>query len=158
ELAGEGITHLALEASSHGLDQFRLDGVRLKAAAFTNLGRDHLDYHPSMEAYLAAKLRLFSELLPPGGTAGGNADAEHAREVTAAARSAGRATLTVGKAGEDIKLESVEPDRFAQRMRVRHNGAATDIRLPLIGDYQAANALIAAGLAIATGEPAAKAL
>ena len=78
ELAAEGVTHLAFEASSHGLDQHRLDGVRLKAAAFTNLGRDHLDYHPSMEAYLAAKLRLFTELLPPDGTAVINADAEHA--------------------------------------------------------------------------------
>ena len=79
ELTAEGVTHLAFEASSHGLDQHRLDGVRLKAAAFTNLGRDHLDYHPSMEAYLAAKLRLFTELLPPDGTAVVNADAEHAR-------------------------------------------------------------------------------
>ena len=86
ELAGEGITHLAFEASSHGLDQFRLDGVRLKAAAFTNLGRDHLDYHPTMEAYLAAKLRLFTELLPPDGVAVVNADAEHAGEVIAAAQ------------------------------------------------------------------------
>ena len=78
ELAGEGVTHLALEASSHGLDQHRLDGVRLKAAAFTNLGRDHLDYHPTIEAYLAAKLRLFSELLPPNGAAVVNADGEQA--------------------------------------------------------------------------------
>ena len=88
ELAAEGITHLAFEASSHGLDQHRLDGVRLKAAAFTNLGRDHLDYHPSMEAYLAAKLRLFTELLPPDGIAVVNADAEHGAQVIAAARGA----------------------------------------------------------------------
>ena len=153
-LAGEGVTHLAFEASSHGLDQFRLDGVRLKAAAFTNLGRDHLDYHPTMEAYLAAKLRLFSGLLPPDGVAVVNADAEHAGQVIAAARHVGRAVTTVGKAGETLMLESLAPDRFAQRMRMRHDGGTTEIRLPLIGDYQAGNALLAAGLAMATGEPA----
>ena len=107
ELAGEGITHLAFEASSHGLDQHRLDGVRLKAAAFTNLGRDHLDYHPSMEAYLAAKLRLFTELLPPDGVAVVNADAEHAVEVIAAAqRKRARAVFTVGRAGEALEARS----------------------------------------------------
>jgi UDP-N-acetylmuramoyl-L-alanyl-D-glutamate--2,6-diaminopimelate ligase len=153
-LAGEGITHLAFEASSHGLDQFRLDGVRIKAAAFTNLGRDHLDYHPSMEAYLAAKLRLFSELLPPDGVAVVDADSEHARQVVAAAQHAGRTVFTIGKAGETLRLESLVPDRFAQRMRVRHGEKPIDIVLPLIGDYQASNALLAAGLVMATGEHA----
>lgn len=154
ELAGEGITHLAFEASSHGLDQFRLDGVRLKAAAFTNLGRDHLDYHPTMEAYLAAKLRLFTELLPPDGTAVINMDAEHAGEVIAAARQAGRRVATVGTAGDMLALESLAPDGFAQSMRVRHDGKTVDIRLPLLGAYQASNALLAAGLVMATGAPA----
>jgi UDP-N-acetylmuramoyl-L-alanyl-D-glutamate--2,6-diaminopimelate ligase len=154
ELAGEGITHLAFEASSHGLDQFRLDGVRLKAAAFTNLGRDHLDYHPSMEAYLAAKLRLFTALLPPDGVAVVNTDAEHAGEVVAAARHAGRNVATVGKDGEMLTLESLAPDGFAQRLRVRHGSKTTDIRLPLLGAYQASNALLAAGLVMATGAPA----
>jgi UDP-N-acetylmuramoyl-L-alanyl-D-glutamate--2,6-diaminopimelate ligase len=158
ELAGEGVTHLAFEASSHGLDQFRLDGVRLEAAAFTNLGRDHLDYHPTMEAYLAAKLRLFTELLPPGATAVVNADGGHASDVIAAAGGAGRTVATVGRTGETLRLEELAPDRFAQRMRVRHAGGHFDIRLPLIGDYQATNALIAAGLAIATGELPGKAL
>jgi UDP-N-acetylmuramoyl-L-alanyl-D-glutamate--2,6-diaminopimelate ligase len=158
ELAGEDITHLAFEASSHGLDQFRLDGVRLKAAAFTNLGRDHLDYHPSMEAYLAAKLRLFTDLLPPDGTAVVNADADHATRVIAAATKAGRKVATVGSNGEMLALEGVKPDRFAQVMRVRHGGKASDIRLPLLGAYQSANALLAAGLAIATGEPAERVL
>ena len=158
ELAAEGITHLAFEASSHGLDQYRLDGVRLKAAAFTNLGRDHLDYHPSMAAYLAAKLRLFTELLPPGGVAVVNADGEYAHDVIAAARGAGRAVSTTGKAGDTLMLESLAPDGFAQRMRVRHKDEAFEIRLPLIGEYQATNALLAAGLAMATGEPADKAL
>ncbi len=154
ELAGEGITHLAFEASSHGLDQFRLDGVRLKAAAFTNLGRDHLDYHPSMEAYLAAKLRLFTALLPPDGVAVVNTDAEHAGEVVAAARHAGRNVATVGKDGEMLTLESLTPDGFAQRLRVRHGSKTTDIRLPLLGAYQASNALLAAALVMATGAPA----
>ena len=154
ELAGEGVTHLAFEASSHGLDQHRLDGVRLKAAAFTNLGRDHLDYHPTMEAYLAAKLRLFTELLPAGGTAVINADAEHAAQVIAAARASGRKVMTVGRGGETLKLERLSRDGFAQRLLVRHEGRAHDIALPLPGDYQASNALVAAGLAIATGEPA----
>ncbi len=152
ELAGEGITHLAFEASSHGLDQHRLDGVRLKAAAFTNLGRDHLDYHPTMEAYLAAKLRLFAELLPAEGAAVVNADAEHAPQVIAAARSAGRRVLTVGTKGETLGLMSVARDGFAQRLRIAHAGTHCDVRLPLIGTYQAGNALLAAGLAIAAGE------
>jgi UDP-N-acetylmuramoyl-L-alanyl-D-glutamate--2,6-diaminopimelate ligase len=158
ELTAEGVTHLAFEASSHGLDQHRLDGVRLKAAAFTNLGRDHLDYHPSLEAYLAAKLRLFTELLPPDGTAVVNADAEHASQVIAAARESGRAILTVGRGGEALKLESLARDGFAQRLLIRHAGERHDIRLPLLGDYQASNALLAAGLAIAAGEPAARVL
>jgi len=158
ELVDEDVTHLAFEASSHGLDQHRLDGVRLKAAAFTNLGRDHLDYHPSMEAYLAAKLRLFTELLPPDGTAVVNADTEHAPQVIAAARESRRAILTVGRRGEVLKLESLSRDGFAQRLLIRHDGESYDIRLPLLGDYQAANALLAAGLAIAAGEPAARVL
>jgi UDP-N-acetylmuramoyl-L-alanyl-D-glutamate--2,6-diaminopimelate ligase len=152
ELAQDGITHLALEASSHGLDQHRLDGLRLKAAAFTNLGHDHLDYHPSVEAYLAAKQRLFSEVLPPDGVAVVNADAEHAGEVVAVARNAGRRVLTVGRAGEALRLEALEAERFAQRLQVRHAGGAAGIRLPLLGAYQAGNAIVAAGLAIAVGE------
>lgn len=157
-LATEGITHLAFEASSHGLDQHRLDGVRIKAAGFTNLGRDHLDYHPSIEAYLAAKLRLFTDLLPADGTAVVNADAEHAPQVIAAAKRGGWAVITVGKAGETLTLVSVGRDGFAQRLQVRHAGEIYDIRLPLIGAYQASNALLAAGLAVATGEPAARVL
>jgi UDP-N-acetylmuramoyl-L-alanyl-D-glutamate--2,6-diaminopimelate ligase len=154
ELAGEGITHLAFEASSGGLDQHRLDGVRLKAAAFTNLGRDHLNDHPGMEAYFAAKLRLFSEVLPAQGTAVVNADAAQAQDVIAVAGRAGRAVMTVGMAGETLALEALEPDRFAQRLKVRHAGRTVDIELPLLGAYQAGNALLAAGLAMATGEPA----
>jgi UDP-N-acetylmuramoyl-L-alanyl-D-glutamate--2,6-diaminopimelate ligase len=158
ELAAEGVTHIAFEASSHGLDQHRLDGVRLKAAAFTNLGRDHLDYHPTIEAYLAAKLRLFSALLPPGATAVVNTDAAGGAEVVAAARAANRPLLTVGRTGEGLKLERLVREGFAQRMSVAHEGRIFDVRLPLLGEYQAANALVAAGLAIAAGETAGRVL
>jgi UDP-N-acetylmuramoyl-L-alanyl-D-glutamate--2,6-diaminopimelate ligase len=154
ELAAEGVTHLAFEASSHGLDQHRLDGVRIQAAAFTNLGRDHLDYHPDMEAYLAAKLRLFDELLPASGTAVVNGDVAEAERVMAAARNRGVAIISVGQAGETLKLEELAADGFAQRMRIRHAGKVYDVRLPLLGAYQASNALLAAGLAIASGEAA----
>jgi len=154
QLAHDGVSHVALEASSHGLDQHRLDGLRLRAAAFTNLGHDHLDYHPSIEAYLRAKLRLFSEVLPPDGVAVVNADAGQAEEAIAAAGRAGHRVLTVGRAGATLTLESQEPDRFVQRLKVRHAGRTVDVQLPLPGAYQAGNALLAAGLAMATGEPA----
>jgi len=158
ELAGEGVTHLAFEASSHGLDQHRLDGVRLKAAAFTNLGRDHLDYHPDMAGYLAAKLRLFTELLPPDGTAVVNADGAEAAAVIAAIQQSGRRLFTVGRAGEDLKLQRLVREGFGQRMSVGCEGRVFDVRLPLLGEYQASNALVAAGLAIAAGESAGRVL
>jgi UDP-N-acetylmuramoyl-L-alanyl-D-glutamate--2,6-diaminopimelate ligase len=152
ELAAEGITHLAFEASSHGLDQHRLDGVMLKAAAFTNLGRDHLDYHPTVEEYLAAKLRLFTELLPDDGVAVINADGAEAARAIEAAEASGRPVFTVGRAGTGLKLGRLVREGFAQRMSVAHEGRTFDIRLPLLGEYQASNALVAAGLAIATGD------
>jgi UDP-N-acetylmuramoyl-L-alanyl-D-glutamate--2,6-diaminopimelate ligase len=151
-LAADGITHLALEASSHGLEQHRLDGVALSAAAFTNLGRDHLDYHPSMEAYLGAKLRLIAELLPRDGTAVINADAEHGPAAIAAAQRAGRKLFSVGRAGTGLRLEQQRADGYRQRLSVRHGEHRSELSLPLIGDYQAANALLAAGLVMATGE------
>jgi UDP-N-acetylmuramoyl-L-alanyl-D-glutamate--2,6-diaminopimelate ligase len=154
QLAAEGITHLAFEASSHGLDQHRLDGVRLAAAAFTNLSRAHLDYHPDMPAYLAAKLRLFTEVLPAGRTAVVNADGACAGEVIAAAIGAGRTVLRIGKAGDGVQLCSITREGFTQRLRVKHRGEILAITLPLLGEYQAANALLAAGLALAVGEPA----
>lgn len=157
-LAAEGVTHLAFEASSHGLDQHRLDGVKLKAAAFTNLGRDHLDYHPTVDAYLAAKLRLFTELLPPDGIAVVNADGARAEDVIAAVEASGRTLMTVGRAGTGLKLERLVREGFAQRISVGHEGRVFDVRLPLLGEYQASNALVAAGLAIATGESAGRVL
>ena len=155
-LAREGVTHLAIEASSHGLDQYRLDGLRIAAAAFTNLSRDHLDYHPTIEAYLAAKLRLFQELLEPGHTAVIDVDHEHSAVVVAAAKKRGLRLLTVGRNGEGIRLAAAAVDGFAQRLRLVHAGKEFQVRLPLVGEFQIENALVAAGLAIATGgDPAA---
>jgi UDP-N-acetylmuramoyl-L-alanyl-D-glutamate--2,6-diaminopimelate ligase len=152
-LAAEGITHLALEASSHGLDQHRLDGVRLTAAAFNNLGRDHLDYHPTMEAYLAAKLRLW-DLLPAGAPAIVNADGPSAAEAIAAAKARGHDVRTTGHAGTDLRLDDVQRAGFRQRLAVVHAGRTFHVDLPLIGTYQAGNALVAAALAMACGETA----
>jgi UDP-N-acetylmuramoyl-L-alanyl-D-glutamate--2,6-diaminopimelate ligase len=151
DLAGEGITHLALEASSHGLDQHRLDGVRIRAGAFNNLGRDHLDYHPTMAAYLAAKLRLW-QLMQPGSPAVVNADGPAAAEAIAAARQRGLEVLTVGAAGETLRLLADERSGFAQSLHVAGYGREWRVTLPLIGAYQAGNALVAAALAIACGE------
>jgi UDP-N-acetylmuramoyl-L-alanyl-D-glutamate--2,6-diaminopimelate ligase len=148
-LALDGVTHVAMEASSHGLSQRRLDGVRLAAAGFTNIGRDHLDYHGSEEAYLAAKLRLFDTLQPVGARTVVNPDAPGAASVLAIAPDA----FTVGSRGEGLHLESAE--RVPEGARLLIDGAAGphDVLLPLVGDFQVENALIAAGLAIVAGVP-----
>jgi UDP-N-acetylmuramoyl-L-alanyl-D-glutamate--2,6-diaminopimelate ligase len=151
ELAAEGVTHLAIEASSHGLDQHRLDGVRVTAGGFTNLSRDHLDYHQSVEAYLAAKLRLFESLVADGGGAVIDVDHEHSDAVLAVARRRGLALVTVGRKGDGIRLLETAIDGFAQRLKLAHRGKTWQIRLPLVGAFQVENALVAAGLAIATG-------
>jgi UDP-N-acetylmuramoyl-L-alanyl-D-glutamate--2,6-diaminopimelate ligase len=155
-LAGEGVTHLAIEASSHGLDQYRLDGLRIAAAAFTNITRDHLDYHPTLKAYLAAKLRLFAELVEPGGVAVIDVDHEHADAVIAAAEKRGLEIIRVGRRGDGIRLVESVIDGFAQTLRVEHRGKNFRVRLPLVGEFQVENALVAAALGIATGgDPAA---
>jgi UDP-N-acetylmuramoyl-L-alanyl-D-glutamate--2,6-diaminopimelate ligase len=160
ELAGEGVTHLALEASSHGLDQHRLDGVRIAAGAFTNLSRDHMDYHPTIEDYLAAKMRLFSDLIVDGGTAVIDVDDCYAGQVVEAAKKRGLKVMTVGEKGDDIKLVSGSIDGFAQSVTLAHRdkdfGGKTynktyKVKLPLVGGFQVQNAAVAAGLAIATG-------
>jgi len=150
-LAGNGVTHLAFEASSHGLDQHRLDGVRVAAGGFTNITRDHLDYHPSFDAYLAAKLRLFSDLIVPDGTAVVDVDHAHADKVVAAAKARGLRLLGVGRNGDGIRLRDVSIDGFAQQLRVEHAGRTHELRLPLVGAFQVENALVAAGLVISTG-------
>jgi UDP-N-acetylmuramoyl-L-alanyl-D-glutamate--2,6-diaminopimelate ligase len=155
QLAGEGVTHLALEASSHGLDQHRLDGVRIAAGGFTNLSRDHLDYHPTIEAYLGAKLRLFAELIVDGGTAVVGVDDCYAGQVVEAARKPQLKVMTVGEQGEDIKLAGGTIEGFAQVVDIVHGKHTYKVRLPLVGAFQVQNAALAAGLAIATGaEPA----
>ncbi|MBX6324313.1 MAG: UDP-N-acetylmuramoyl-L-alanyl-D-glutamate--2,6-diaminopimelate ligase, partial [Rhodospirillaceae bacterium] len=148
-LARAGVNRVAIEASSHGLDQFRLDGLAVAAAAFTNLTRDHLDYHGSMEAYRAAKLRLFTDLLRPDGTAVVNADSPEAEGVIAAA--GGRRVLTCGRRGRDIRLLDQTPRPDGQHLEIGLFGRRTAIDLPLPGAFQAANALCALGLAVATG-------
>jgi UDP-N-acetylmuramoyl-L-alanyl-D-glutamate--2,6-diaminopimelate ligase len=151
QLADDGVTHLAIEASSHGLDQFRLDGLRITAGAFTNITRDHLDYHPSFEAYLAAKLRLFNTLIMPGGAAIVDVDHEHADAVLAAAKARGLSVLRVGRAGTEIRLVDARIDGFSQALRIAHGGKEFTVRLPLVGAFQVENALVAAGIAMVTG-------
>jgi UDP-N-acetylmuramyl-tripeptide synthetase len=154
QLAANGVTHLAMEASSHGLDQKRLDGVRLTAAAFTNLSRDHMDYHPTEEHYFNAKLRLFKELLPEGAAAVVDADTPMAARVVAAARARGLNAMTVGAAGDAIKVIRSTRDGFSTRLALQMGSKRYGVLLPLTGDFQASNALVAAGLALACGEDA----
>jgi UDP-N-acetylmuramoyl-L-alanyl-D-glutamate--2,6-diaminopimelate ligase len=151
ELAEEGVTHVALEASSHGLAQARLDGVRLAAGAFTNLTRDHLDYHSTFEDYAAAKLRLFTEVLDPTATAVINADTDAAAEFVAAARDRGLIVHTVGVSGDDLRLLRQTRDGLGQQLRIGIGNAVYEVYLPLAGAFQASNALIAAALVIGAG-------
>ncbi len=158
DLAAAEVTHLALEASSHGLEQRRLDGVRFSAGAFTNLTRDHLDYHPSMEAYLAAKLRLFDTLLPKGTAAVADADHPEADKVQAIAKARELDYFSVGRRGETLRLVSATRMHDGSRLLIEAFGEKHYVPLPLVGDFQIANALVAAGLAIATGTEARKVL
>ncbi len=156
ELKRDGVDHLAIEASSHGLDQYRLDGVAVAGAAFTNITRDHMDYHATFEDYLGAKLRLFTEVVASGGVAVVNSDAEHSDAFIAAARKRGLTLLTVGEAGETIRLKSRQSRGDAQALGIVHDGHTYNVLLPLAGAFQASNALVAAGLAIGLGEDAEK--
>ncbi|MEM8838698.1 MAG: UDP-N-acetylmuramoyl-L-alanyl-D-glutamate--2,6-diaminopimelate ligase [Pseudomonadota bacterium] len=153
QLADDGVSHVALEASSHGLEQHRLDGARISMAAFTNLGRDHLDYHPTMEDYFNAKMRLFEALLPTGAPAIVNPDTPYGDEAADRARKAGLDLRTVGPSGSAIRLLSAEPDGFAQRLQLDFGSGTRDVLLPLAGAFQVENALTAAGLASADGLP-----
>jgi UDP-N-acetylmuramoyl-L-alanyl-D-glutamate--2,6-diaminopimelate ligase len=150
-IAGMGVTHAALEASSHGLDQNRLDGLRVQAAGFTNLSRDHLDYHPNFEEYRFAKFRLFAEVLPPSGTAVINAESAEADALVSLAEARGQRVMLVGLASSDLALLQRAPTGQGQNLRVRYEGRTYDIALPLAGAFQASNILVAAGLALATG-------
>ena len=148
KLKADGVEHLAIEASSHGLDQYRLDGVRISGCGFTNITRDHMDYHATFEDYLAAKLRLFGAVVEQGGVAVVNADADHADRFIAAAAARGLHLITVGMNGDTIRLISLTGHGDAQKLQVAYAGGTYDIDLPLAGTFQASNALVAAGLAI----------
>ncbi len=151
-LKREGVTHVAYEASSHGLHQYRAEGPRVVAGAFTNLSRDHLDYHGDMAAYFTAKLRLFSEVVAAGGTAVIWADdGEHSCKVIDLARERGLPLFCVGEKGHELKLVSRTPSQLGQALVIRRGGNDHKVTLPLIGAYQCANALVAVGLVIATG-------
>lgn len=153
ELADEGVTHAAMEASSHGLDQRRLDGVKLSAAAFSNLGHDHLDYHPDAESYFTAKMRLFTALLPKGAPAVVFSDDRWSGRAIEVATGVGAQVLTVGRNGGLLTLKRLEHERHRQIAEIEAQGKIYRIVLPLAGEFQMANALLSAGLAIATGLP-----
>ncbi len=155
-LAREGVTRVAYEASSHGLSQFRNEGLKVAAGAFTNLSRDHLDYHAGMDDYFAAKMRLFDEVIVDGGAAVVWADDAWSVKAMGHARRRGLELLTVGTAGQTIRLVSREPGRLGQLLTIEHGGTGYTVKLPLIGAYQATNALVAAGLVLATGGDAAQ--
>lgn len=157
-LAREGVSHVAFEASSHGLTQYRTEGLRVSAAAFTNLSRDHLDYHGTMEAYLEAKLRLFSEVLVGDGVAVVWADDPASARVADVARSRGIRLISVGTQGETLKLVGRVPTLLGQGLEIEAEGKPYKVNLPLIGAYQAANALVSAGLVIAAGGDVAQTL
>jgi UDP-N-acetylmuramoyl-L-alanyl-D-glutamate--2,6-diaminopimelate ligase len=154
ELAAQGVEHVAIEASSHGLAQYRLDGVRVTAAAFTNLTRDHLDYHGDMASYRAAKQRLFAELLARDGMAILNADSPEFAGLAALCRGRSQRVIAYGTAGvAELHLLSREPSRDGQRISLLLFGESREIDLPLVGEFQAMNVLAALGLAVATGTP-----
>ncbi len=152
-LARDGVHYLAIEASSHGLDQYRLDGVRFSAAAFTNLSRDHLDYHPTMESYLAAKVRLFAELLSSGSTAVINADSAHAAPLIDISRRRQLRLWCYGRAGDELRLDQATAHGHGQHLVMTLFGRRYEVDLPLIGAFMAGNALAALGLTVAVGVP-----
>jgi len=154
-LADEGITHLAIEASSHGLDQHRLDGLRIGIAGFTNISRDHLDYHGTLDAYRQAKLILFRHLVAADGAAVIAVDHAFATEVVDAARGRGLRIIEVGRTARSIRLVDCVIEGFSQVLTIEHNGMRHRIQLPLVGAFQVENALVAAGQAIAGGGEAA---
>ncbi len=150
-LAREGVSHAIFEASSHGLSQYRSEGVPVQVAAFTNLSRDHLDYHNSMDEYFEAKMRLFDEVVDETGTAVIWADDEWSEKAIARAKARDLRLITVGEKGQGIQLVSREPTQLGQTLELKIQGGTHKVKLPLIGAYQAANVLVAAGIVMATG-------
>lgn len=150
-LSKEHVSHVALEASSHGLAQYRLHGVHLAAGGFTNFTRDHLDYHKTFEAYLDAKMMLFDEVLGEGATAILNADMEQIDMIRARCEKRGLVVASVGRKGNLLKLKSADQHGYGQRLEIEGRQDTYRIYLPLVGEFQAENALMAAGLVIAAG-------
>ncbi|RVT89404.1 UDP-N-acetylmuramoyl-L-alanyl-D-glutamate--2,6-diaminopimelate ligase [Sphingomonas crocodyli] len=150
-LKKEGVSHAAFEASSHGLSQYRTEGLPVRAGAFTNLSRDHLDYHGTMEDYFAAKLRLFTDVIEPDGAAVVWADDIWSTKVIDAVKARGLRLISVGETGETLRLLNRTPTALGQTLIIEVDGKPRELKLPLIGAYQAANSLVAAGLVIATG-------
>ncbi len=150
EFVEAGIDHAVIEASSHGLAQYRLDGVRVTAAAFTNLTRDHLDYHRTEEEYFYAKKRLFAEVMPPGRAAVINADSDYATEVEALCWARGNRIITYGETARDLRLAGTWITDVGQTITIEYKDERYDVALPLAGKFQASNVLAAAGLVMAT--------
>ncbi|MEM7688012.1 MAG: UDP-N-acetylmuramoyl-L-alanyl-D-glutamate--2,6-diaminopimelate ligase [Pseudomonadota bacterium] len=156
-LAREGVTHVAYEASSHGLSQYRNEGLRVVAGAFTNFSRDHLDYHGTMEAYHEAKMRLFDEVIEPDGVAVihvGEEPSEWTDKAIARAAKRGLDVRRVGEGGDYLRVVKREASQLGQTLTIEHAGESHTVKLPLIGSYQSANALVSASLALSTGAPA----
>lgn len=151
-LAREGVSHVAYEASSHGLDQYRTEGLSVQVAAFTNLSRDHLDYHGDLDSYFDAKMRLFDEVVDETGTAVIWADDAWSDKVVARAKARDLRIITVGEKGDGITMLSRTPTQLGQVLELKIQGGAHKVQLPLIGAYQAYNALVAAGITMASGE------
>ncbi len=152
EISEDGIDHLAVEASSHGLQQARLDGVQLNAGAFTNISRDHLDYHKTFEDYFNQKKRLFSELLPTGAAAVIDMDADGAQDIVDIATQRGLNVVGIGHNGDTIRLLDVELDGYTQKLTLLYGGSEYKVRLPLVGAFQVSNALVAAALCFSQGD------
>ena len=151
ELAGGGVDHAALEASSHGLDQHRLDGVCIAAAGFTNLSRDHMDYHATPQAYFEAKRALFASVLPRGGVAVLNADAPEYPELVRTCRARDQRTISYGRAGSELRIAGYRPNGSGSYVDLATDGRVETVRVPLVGDFQLWNALCALGLVLGTG-------
>ncbi len=156
DLAAAGIDCLALEASSHGLDQYRLDGLKISAAAYTNLSRDHLDYHNDMDSYFLAKSRLFSEVMETGGTAVINFDDEYAEQLADICKAAGHKIISFGLKGESIKVFKITPQPEGQGVSFSVDGKDYNITIPLVGEFQVMNALCALGLILSQDNDADK--
>jgi len=152
-LATEGVTHVGMEASSHGLKQYRLDGVKITAAGFSNLTQDHFDYHPDVDDYFTSKARLFMKLTPENAPVVINVNDEYGRKLTDMCKARGQSVMRVGWSGEDIRIDEITPRSASQTLDLVVFGTRHKVELPLAGEFQALNAVAAAGLALATGIP-----